>query len=145
VTAKDDKPVKQLSGGNPQVPKGDGDGPVQAYIAAMPGWKSPVGGRIDALLVQTIPNLAKAVKWNSPFYGVEGRGYFMGLHVFNRYIKLAFFEGVSLNPMPPGPSKDPKTRYLNIHEGEALDEAQLADWFRQAAALSGFLAPKGKA
>ncbi len=142
MTAKSDKPVKLLSGGNPQVAKGDGDGPVQAYIAAMPGWKSEVGARIDALLVKTIPNLAKAVKWNSPFYGVEGRGYFMGLHVFNRYIKLAFFEGVSLKPMPPGRSKDPKTRYLNIHEGDELDEAQLADWFRQAAARPGFLAPK---
>ena len=139
-----DKPVKLLSGGNPQIPKGDGDGPVQAYIAAMPGWKSAVGARIDALIVRTIPNLRKAVKWNSPFYGVEGQGYFMGLHVFNRYIKLAFFEGVSLNPLPPGPSKDPKTRYLNIHEGDELDEAQLADWFRQAAALPGYLAPKGK-
>jgi hypothetical protein len=142
MTAKNDKPVKLLSGGNPQVPKGEGDGPVQAYIAAMPGWKSAVGQRIDALLVRTIPNLAKAVKWNSPFYGVEGQGFFMGLHVFNRYIKLAFFEGVSLRPMPPGPSKDPKTRYLNIHEGDELDEAKLADWFRQAAALPGFLAPK---
>jgi hypothetical protein len=144
VTAKNDKQVKLLSGGNPQIAKGDGDGPVQAYIAAMPGWKGAVGVRIDALLAKTIPNLQKAVKWNSPFYGVEGQGYFMGLHVFNRYIKLAFFEGVSLNPMPPGPSKDPKTRYLNIHEGDELDEAQLADWFRQAAALPGFLAPKGK-
>ena len=144
MTAKHDNPVKLLSGGNPQIPKGDGDGPVQAYIAAMPGWKSAVGARIDALIVRTVPNLRKAVKWNSPFYGVEGQGYFMGLHVFNRYIKLAFFEGVSLNPLPPGPSKDPKTRYLNIHEGDELDEAQLADWFRQAAALPGYLAPKGK-
>ena len=144
MTAKNDTPVKLLSGGNPQVPKGDGDGPVQAYIAAMPGWKSAVGARIDALLVETIPTLQKAVKWNSPFYGVEGQGYFMGLHVFNRYIKLAFFEGVSLTPMPPDPSKDPKARYLNIHEGDEVDEAQLADWFRQAAALPGFLAPKGK-
>ena len=139
-----DKPVRLLSGGNPQIPKGDGDGPVRAYIAAMPGWKSAVGARIDALIVRTVPNLRKAVKWNSPFYGVEGQGYFMGLHVFNRYIKLAFFEGVSLNPLPPGPSKDPKTRYLNIHEGDDLDEAQLTDWVRQAAALPGFLAPKGK-
>ena len=143
MTAKNDTPVKLLSGGNPQVPKGEGDGPVQAYIAAMPGWKSTVGARIHALRVKTIPTLAKAVKWNSPFYGVQGQGFFMGLHVFNRYIKLAFFEGASLKPMPPGPSKDPKTRYLNIHEGDELDEAQLADWFRQAAALPGFLAPKG--
>ena len=136
--------VKLLSGGNPQIPKGYGDAPVQAYIAAMPGWKSAVGARIDALIVRTIPNLRKAVKWNSPFYGVDGQGYFMGLHVFSRYIKLAFFEGVSLTPLPPGPSKDPKTRYLNIHEGDDLDEAQLTDWVRQAAALPGFLAPKEK-
>ncbi len=145
MTAAADKPVRLLSGGNPQIAKGDGDGPVQAYIAAMPGWKSAVGARLDALLVETIPNLQKAVKWNSPFYGVEGQGFFMGLHVFNRYIKLAFFEGVSLSPMPPDPSKDPKARYLNIYEDSDLDEAQLADWFRQAAALPGYLAPKGKA
>jgi hypothetical protein len=144
MTAKPAKPVKLLSGGNPQIAKGDGDGPVQAYIAAMPGWKSEVGARLDALIVQTIPNLQKAVKWNSPFYGVEGLGFFMGMHVFSRYIKLAFFEGVSLNPMPPVPSKDPKARYLNIYEGDDLDEAQLTDWLRQAAALPGFLAPKAK-
>jgi hypothetical protein len=142
MTAEPAKPVRLLSGGNPQIAKGEGDGPVQAYIAAMPGWKSEVGARLDALIVRTIPNLQKAVKWNSPFYGVEGRGFFMGLHVFNRYIKLAFFEGVSLNPMPPVPSKDPKARYLNIREDDDLDEAQLADWFRQAAAFPGFLAPK---
>lgn len=145
MTAKTAEPVHLLSGGNPQIAKGDGDAPVQAYIAAMPGWKSAVGAQLDGLLVSTIPNLQKAVKWNSPFYGVEGRGYFMGVHVFSCYIKLAFFEGVSLNPAPPGPSKDPKTRYLNIYEGEALNEAQLTEWFRQAAALPGFLAPKATA
>jgi hypothetical protein len=142
MTAKGDKPVKPLSGGNPQIAKGYGADPVQAYIAAMPGWKSAVGARIDALIVKTIPNLTRAVKWNSPFYGVEGRGYFMGVHVFSRYIKLAFFEGVSLDPMPPDSSKNAKTRYLNIHEGDELNETQLADWFRQAAALPGYLAPK---
>lgn len=139
-----DKPVKLLSGGNPQIAKGDGDAPVQAYIAAMPGWKSDVGARLDALLVKTLPHLQKAVKWNSPFYGVEGCGYFMGLHVFNRYIKLAFFEGALLEPMPPGTSKQAAVRYLDIYEGDELDEAQLADWFRQAAALPGYLAPKAK-
>ena len=145
MTDEGQAPVKRLSGGNPQIPKGDGDAPVQAYLAAMPGWKRVVGARLDALLVEVVPNLAKAVKWNSPFYGVKDRGFFLGLHVFNHYIKLAFFEGQSLRPIPPDPSKDPKTRYLNIYEDDELDETQLADWFRQAAALPGYLAPKAKA
>jgi hypothetical protein len=145
MTPAGDKPVKLLSGGNPQVSKADGDAPVQAYIAAMPGWKSAVGAHIDTLLAETVPNLTKAVKWNSPFYGVEGRGWFMSVHTFARYIKLAFFEGASLAPLPPGTSKQAAVRYLNIHEGDELDEAQLADWFRQAAALPGYLASKAKA
>jgi len=133
---------KLLSGGNPQIAMADGDAPVQAYIAAMPGWKRDVGKRLDALIVRTLPHVRKAVKWNSPFYGVEGQGWFLGLHVYTRYIKLAFFRGASLRPQPPGPSKDKNTRYLNIHEGDELDEAQFASWVKQAAALPGFLAPQ---
>ena len=119
------KPVL-LSGGNPQIAKGDGDAPVQAYIAAMPGWKSDVGRRLDAIIVRTLPDVRKAVKWNSPFYGIEGQGWFMGLHVFTRYVKVAFFRGASLRPVPPGPSKDKDTRYIDIHEDDELDEAQIA-------------------
>ena len=130
-----------LSGGNPQIAKGDGDAPVQAYIAAMPGWKSDVGRRLDALIVRTLPDVRKAVKWNSPFYGIEGQGWFLGLHVFTRHIKVGFFRGASLRPLPPGASKDKDMRYIDIHEGDAIDEAQMADWLRQAAALPGFLAP----
>lgn len=131
--------VKLLSGGNPQIAKGDGDAPVQAYIAAMPGWKSDLGKRLDALVVRTVPGVRKAVKWNSPFYGVEGRGWFLGLHCFNKYIKLAFFRGASLKPLPPGESKDKNTRYLDIHEDDKLDEKQVASWVKQAAALPGWL------
>lgn len=127
-----------LSGGNPQIPKGDGDGPVQAYIAAMPGWKSDMGRRLDALIVQTVPGVRKAVKWNSPFYGVEGQGFFLSYHCFTRYIKVAFFRGASLKPLPPGESKDKDTRYLDIHEDAGLDETQFADWVRQAAGLPGW-------
>jgi hypothetical protein len=134
--------VVLLSGGNPQIAKGDGDVPVQAYIAAMPGWKREVGLRLDAFIVRTLPNVRKAVKWNSPFYGIEGRGWFLAFHTFSRYVKVTFFQGASLRPMPPGPSKDKSTRYLDLREGEVLDEAQLASWLRQAAALPGFLAPR---
>ena len=130
-----------LSGGNPQIAKGDGDAPVQAYIAAMPGWKSDVGRRLDALVTQTVPGVRKAVKWNSPFYGVEGQGWFLSVHCFTKYVKVAFFRGASLRPVPPGPSKDKDTRYIDIREGDELDEAQMADWVKQAAALPGFLAP----
>jgi len=129
-----------LSGGNPQIAKGDGDGPVQAYIAAMPGWKNDVGRRLDALVARAVPDVRKAVKWNSPFYGVEGQGWFLSFHCFNRYIKLAFFRGASLEPAPPVSSKDANTRYVHLHEGETLDEAQLADWVRQAARLPGWMA-----
>jgi len=129
-----------LSGGNPRVAKGDGDAPVQAYIAAMPGWKRELGERLDALIVRAAPDVRKAVKWNSPLYGVEGRGWFLGIHVFSRYVKVAFFRGASLNPPPPGASKTPDTRYIDIREGDVLDEAQMADWVRQAAELPGFLA-----
>jgi len=130
-----------LSGGNPQIAKGDGDAPVQAYIAAMPGWKSDVGRRLDALVTRTVPDVNKAVKWNSPFYGVEGQGWFLSVHCFTKYVKVAFFRGASLRPVPPGPSKDKDTRYIDIRDGDELDEAQMADWVKQAAALPGFLAP----
>jgi hypothetical protein len=133
---------KLLSGGNPQIAKADGDAPVQAYIAAMPGWKRDLGKRLDALIVRSVPQVRKAVKWNSPFYGIEGQGWFLGLHVYTRYVKLAFFRGASLRPLPPGPSKDKNTRYLDIHEDDELDEAQFARWVKQAAALPGFLAPQ---
>ena len=131
--------VVLLSGGNPQIAKGDGDAPVQAYIAAMPGWKQDVGKRLDALIVRSVPNVRKAVKWNSPFYGVDGQGWFLGVHVFTHYVKLAFFRGAQLRPLPPGTSKDKNTRYLDIREGDELDEAQLAAWMKQAAALPGWV------
>jgi hypothetical protein len=126
-----------LSGGNPQIAKGDGDAPVQAYIAAMPGWKSGVGHRLDALIEQTVPGVHKAVKWNSPFYGVEGEGWFLGVHCFAKYVKVAFFRGASLDPLPPEPSKQKDVRYLHIREGDEIDEALLADWIRQASRLPG--------
>jgi len=129
------KPVL-LSGGNPQIAKGYGDAPVQAYIAAMPGWKSDVGRRLDALITRTVPGVHKAVKWNSPFYGADGQSWFLSLHCFAKYIKLAFFRGTSLRPVPPGESKQKEVRYLDIYEGE-FDEAQLAVWVKQASELPG--------
>jgi len=132
-------PVVLLSGGNPQIAKADGDAPVQAYISAMPGWKRDVGKRLDALIVGAVPNVRKAVKWNSPLYGIEGQGWFLGIHVFTHYVKVTFFRGSGLRPLPPGPSKDKNTRYLDIHEGEELDEAQVAAWVKQAAALPGWV------
>ncbi|NGO63388.1 DUF1801 domain-containing protein [Rhizobium daejeonense] len=128
-----------LSGGNPQIAKGDGDITVQAYIAAMPGWKSEAGRKLDALIVQTVPEVRKAVKWNSPFYGVEGQGWFLSFHCFTRYIKVTFFRGSALQPVPPVASKDEDARYVHIHEHEAIDETQLSDWIRQAAALPGWV------
>ena len=130
------KPVL-LSGGNPQIAKADGDAPVQAYIAAMPGWKRDVGRRLDAVIVRTVPGVRKAVKWNSPFYGVEGQGWFLGIHCFAKYVKVAFFRGVSLHPVPPGESKQKEVRYLDIHKDDQLDEAQLAAWVKQASQLPG--------
>ncbi len=129
--------VVLLSGGNPQIAKADGDAPVQAYIAAMPGWKSDLGKRLDALIVRNVPNVRKAVKWNSPMYGIGGQGWFLGFHVLTHYVKVAFFRGSSLRPVPPGPSKDKDTRYIDIHEDDELDEAQMATWVKQAAALPG--------
>ena len=130
------KPVL-LAGGNPQISKADGDAPVQAYIAAMPGWKSDLGRRLDELIVRTVPDVRKAVRWNSPFYGIEGRGWFVSYHVFTRYVKVTFFRGASLRPVPPGSGKDPDSRWIDIREGE-LDESQMAAWIRQAAALPGW-------
>jgi hypothetical protein len=130
---------KLLSGGNPRIPKGDGDAPVQAYIAAMPGWKSAAGRRLDQLIETTVPGVRKAVKWNSPFYGVEGQGWFLAFHCFSKYIKVTFFRGAELEPLPPVGSKDPNTRYVHIEEGGPVDEAQLADWIRQAAAIPGWM------
>lgn len=125
-----------LSGGNPQIAKGYGDAPVQAYIAAMPGWKSEVGRRLDALIVKAVPGVQKAVKWNSPFYGLEGDGWFVSFHYFTKYIKVTFFRGASLRPVPSGESKHKDVRYLDIHEGQ-LDEAQFVDWVKQASQLPG--------
>ena len=130
------KPVL-LSGGNPQIAKADGDAPVQAYIAAMPGWKSDVGRRLDYLIVRTVPDVRKAVRWNSPWYGIEGEGWFVSYHVFTRYVKVTFLNGASLRPVPPGSGKDKDSRWVDIYEG-ALDETQMATWVRQAAALPGW-------
>ena len=140
LAGKAAKPVL-LAGGNPQIAKAYGDAPVQAYIAAMPGWKRDVGRRLDALIVRTVPGVRKAVKWNSPLYGVEGPGeenrWFLGIHCFTKYVKVAFFRGASLRPVPPGESKSKDTRYLDIHEDDELDEAQFGDWVRQASRLPG--------
>jgi hypothetical protein len=127
-----------LAGGNPQIAKGDGDRPVQAYIAAMPGWKRETGRRLDALIAVAVPGVRKAVKWNSPFYGVEGQGWFLSFHCFRSYVKVAFFRGASLRPVPPGESKHKDVRYLDIREHERLDEELVAAWVRQAAALPGW-------
>ena len=126
-----------LSGGNPQIAKGHGDGPVQAYIAAAPGWKGEVARRLDALIVETVPGVRKAVKWNTPLYGLDGESWFLSYHCFTRYIKIAFMRGASLDPVPPEKSKHQEVRYLHIHEGEPIDEAQFVDWVRQASALPG--------
>jgi hypothetical protein len=128
-----------LAGGNPQIAKADGDAPVQAYIAAMPGWKRDLGKRLDALIVRNVPGVRKAVRWNSPMFGIEGQGWFLSFHVFTRYVKVTFFRGASLRPVPPGPSKHKDVRYFDIHEGDELDETQMATWVKQAAALPGWI------
>lgn len=128
---------KLLTGGNPQIPKGYGNEPVQAYIAAMPDWKSDVGRKLDALVERTVPGVAKAVKWNTPLYGIGGQGWFLGFHCFNRYVKLTFFRGSSLDPVPPENSRTPETRYFHIHEVDEWNEAQLETWIRQASLLPG--------
>lgn len=131
------KKVVLLSGGNPQIAKADGDKPVQAFIAAMPGWTRDVGKRLDALITKAVPNVRKAVKWNSPFYGIEGQGWFVSFHVFARYVKVTFFRGTALKPAPlGGTAKD--ARWIDIHEGEAFDEKQLTKWVKQAAAMPGW-------
>ena len=134
------KPVKLLAGGNPQIAKADGDAPVQTYLAAMPGWKRDLGKRLDALIGRTVPNVRKAVKWNSPFYGIEGQGWFLSFHVFTRYVKVTFFAGTSLRPVPSGGTpKSQDARWLDIPEGDELDEARMATWVKQAAALPGWV------
>jgi hypothetical protein len=137
-TAKKATEPRLLSGGNPQIAKGDGDAPVQAYIAAMSGWKRAVGQQLDAIIARAVPGVCKAVKWNSPLYGVEDQGWFLGIHCLTKYVKIAFFRGTSLRPLPPGESKNAETRYLDIHEGETFDEAQLSDWIKQASQLPGW-------
>jgi len=136
-SAKAAKPTL-LSGGNPQIAKADGDAPVQAYIAAMPGWKRDVGRRLDTLITRTVPGVRKAVKWNSPFYGMEGAGWFLSFHCFTRYVKVTVFRGASLRPVPPGKSKHKDVRYLDIHEDDPLDEARFAAWVKQASRLPGW-------
>lgn len=136
-TARIDGEPVLLSGGNPQIAKGEGDAPVQAYVAAMPGWKHDVGRRLDALIVRTVPGVRKAVKWNSLLYGVEGQGWFLGVHCFTRYVKIAFFRGTSIKPVPPVSSKNRETRYFHIHEDDAANEATLAAWVKQASELPG--------
>ncbi len=133
-------PVKLLSGGNPQIPKGEGDAPVRAYIDAMPGWKRGVGERLDALVVRAVPGVRKAVRWNSPFYGVDGRGWFLSVHCLTKYVKVTFFAGTSLDPVPPGGTpKSKDARWLDIYEDAQFDEAQMAAWVTQAAALPGWM------
>jgi hypothetical protein len=128
---------KLLSGGNPQIPKGDGEAPVQAYIAAMPSWKHDVGHSFDALVVRTVPNARKAVRWNTPFYGIEGHGWFVAFHCLTKYVKVAFFRGTSLRPMPPVESKQAEVRYFHIHEGDEWDEKLIASWIKQASEIPG--------
>jgi len=128
---------KLLAGGNPQIAKADGDAPVQAYIAAMPDWKRDVGRRLDALIVRTVPDVGKAVRWNTPFYGIDGQGWFLGFHCITKYVKVAFFRGALLRPLPPVASKKESVRYFHIHQNDPLDEPLLANWIRQAAALPG--------
>ena len=136
ISRKSTKPTL-LSGGNPQIAKGDGDAPVRAYIAAMPGWKRNVGRRLDAIIARMVPGVRKAVKWNSPFYGVEGDGWFLNFHCFTKYVKVAFFRGTSLRPVPPGKSKHKEVRYFDIHEDDEFDEKQFAAWVKQASQLPG--------
>ena len=137
--AKKPGKVVLLSGGNPQIAKAHGPAAVKAYIAAMPGWKRSVGRCLDRLICKTVPGVCKGVKWNTPFYGVEGRGWFLGYHCFTKYVKVSFFRGASLKPLPPGPSKQKDVRYLDIYEDTELDEQLLTDWIRQAAKLPGWI------
>jgi hypothetical protein len=132
--------VVLLTGGNPQIAKADGDAPVQAYIRAMPGWKRSLGKRLDTLIVRSVPGVRKAVKWNSPFYGIEGQGWFLGIHCLTKYVKVTFFSGIQLRPIPPGGTpRSGNSRWIDIYEDDVIDEQQLADWCRQASALPGCL------
>lgn len=130
--------VPLLAGGNPQIPKGDGDAPVQAYIAAMPGWKRAVGEHLDRLVTAAVPDVRKAVKWNSPFYGSADQGWFLSFHCFTKYVKVTFFDGRSLDPVPPVESKDANARYAHVYEGDEIDDALFRSWIEQAAALPGW-------
>jgi hypothetical protein len=134
---KKDAAPKLLSGGNPQIPKGEGNGPVQDYIAAMPGWKRDVGKRLDALIERTVPKVHKAVKWNQPFYGHEGEGWFLAFRCYTKYVQVQFFRGTSLDPVPPKASSHAEVRYLDINETDEPDEKQLRSWIRQASKLPG--------
>ena len=134
---KEESRPKLLSGGNPQITKGDGDGPVQAYITAMPGWKREVGTLLDVLIERTVPEVRKAVRWNSPFYGIEGQGWFLSYHCFTKYVKLSWLNGASLRPLPPIASKHPAVRYFHIYEHEKLDDDLLSNWLHQASQLPG--------
>ena len=136
-TRRSAKPIL-LSGGNPQIAKADGDAAVQAYVAAMPGWKRDVGRRLDALIVRAVPSVQKAVKWNSPFYGMAGQGWFLSFHCFTRYVKVSFFRGAALSPVPPGESKQKDVRYLDIHEDDRIDETRFSAWVKQASRLPGW-------
>lgn len=138
MSTEPDAAPRLLAGGNPQIPKGDGDAPVQAYIAAMPGWKRDLGRRLDALVERTVPGVQKAMRWNNPLYGVAGQGYFLSYRCFTRYVKVTFFRGASLEPLPPVAFKDPEARAIDIHEDDELDEEQLASWIAQAAELPGW-------
>ena len=138
MTAEGETKPRLLSGGNPQIPKGDGDEPVQAYVAAMPGWKGDVGRWLDGLVTRTGPGVRKAVRWNTPFYGVEGQGWFLAYHCFTRYVKVTFLNGSSLDPLPPVESKDENTRYVHIHEDDAFEEESMVTWVEQAARVPGW-------
>jgi len=132
------KKVVLLSGGNPQIAKADGDAPVKAYLAAMPGWKRDIGRHLDEIVTRTLPGVRKAVKWNSPFYGVEGKGWFLSFHCFSNYVKVTFFRGAALLPLPPGPSKHKDVRYLDIRQDDEIDDKQLVKWIKQAASIPGW-------
>jgi hypothetical protein len=136
-TQRDESQPRLLSGGNPQIPKGDGESVVQTYIDAMPGWKQDVGRRLDAIISRSVPNVQKAIRWNTPFYGIEGNGWFVAYHCLTKYIKVSFFRGTSLDPVPPVESKQEEVRYFHIHENEEFDEKLVASWIRQAAKLPG--------
>jgi len=137
-TARKAAKPRLLAGGNPQIAKASGDAPVQAFIDAMPEWKCEVGRQIDRLVTRAVPRVRKAVKWNSPFYGIQGQGWFLSFHCFTKYVKVTFFRGASLKPLPPGESAHKDVRYLDIHQHELLDEKQIRSWIRQAAALPGW-------